>query len=264
MRRILPFVALLLLVSALSWADEWNKTFTITGKPDLRVSTSDANIQVDTWAQNTIEVRVTTEGYKIGPHGIEINANQNGDAVELEVRYPHHNFSFNIGVQHHRVDVTIRMPREGRVDLRTGDGNIRLAGFKGEMEIGSGDGRQEIESVDGSLRAHAGDGRIHASGRFDALDISTGDGRIEAIAQSGSTVQRNWELHAGDGSVTLEVPENLAADVDLHTSDGHIDIGLPITVEGRLGGHSVQGKLNGGGNRVTIHTGDGSIHFQRS
>jgi hypothetical protein len=264
MRRILTFAAVLVLLSPFSWADEWTKTFTIAGKPNLRVETSDANIQVDTWAQNTIEARVTIEGYKIGPHGIEISANQTGDVVELEVRYPHHALNFNIGIQHHRVDVIIHMPREGRVDLRTGDGNIRLAGFKGEMEIGSGDGHQEIESVDGSLRAHAGDGRIHVAGRFDALDISTGDGRIEAIAQSGSMVQRNWELHTGDGSITLQVPENLSADVDLRTSDGHIEVGLPITVEGRLRGHNVEGKMNGGGNRITIHTGDGSIHFQKS
>jgi DUF4097 and DUF4098 domain-containing protein YvlB len=264
MKRILPFAAFLLLISATSWADEWAKTFTITGKPDLRVETSDANIQVDTWAQNTIEARVTTDGYKIGPHGIEIFERQNGDVVELEVRYPHHNFNFDIGVHHHRVDIAIHMPKEGRVDLRTGDGHIRLAGFKGEMETRSGDGRQEIDSVDGSLRAHAGDGRIIARGRFDLLDISTGDGRIEASALPGSTVSRDWELHTGDGSVTLGVPESMAADVDLRTSDGHLEIGLPITVEGRLGEKNIHGKLNGGGNHLTIHTGDGSIHFQRS
>src|SRR6202044_2327331 len=41
-------------------ADEWSKTYTLTGKPDLRVDTSDANIHVTTWDQNTIEARVTT------------------------------------------------------------------------------------------------------------------------------------------------------------------------------------------------------------
>ena len=38
---------------------------TLSGKPDLRVSTSDANIRVDTWDQNTIEARVTADGWKI-------------------------------------------------------------------------------------------------------------------------------------------------------------------------------------------------------
>jgi hypothetical protein len=51
-------------------AEEWSKTYSLTGKPDLRVETSDANIHVSTWDQNTIEARVTTTGYKIGDGGI--------------------------------------------------------------------------------------------------------------------------------------------------------------------------------------------------
>ena len=39
-------------------ADEWSKTYTVSGKPDLRVETSDANIRVTTWDQNTIEAKV--------------------------------------------------------------------------------------------------------------------------------------------------------------------------------------------------------------
>ena len=78
------------------------------------------------------------------------------------------------------------MPREGRVNLHTGDGSIRLANFKGEMDLQTGDGHQDIDSVDGTLRARAGDGHITAAGRFDVLELTTGDGRIEARALSGS------------------------------------------------------------------------------
>ena len=36
---------------------------------------------------------------------------------------------------------------------------------------------------------------------------------------------------------------------------------MPLTVEGKLGGKDIRGKLNGGGNLLTIHTGDGSIQL---
>jgi len=36
---------------------------------------------------------------------------------------------------------------------------------------------------------------------------------------------------------------------------------MPVTVCGRLGSKNIQGKLNGGGNLLTVHTGDGSIHL---
>src|ERR1700691_2455438 len=85
-------------------ADDWSKTYNLTGQPDLRVETSDANIHVSTWDQNTIEAKVTTTRYKIGDDGIRIEEHQSGDTVEIDVRYPHsHGFIVEWG--QHRVDV---------------------------------------------------------------------------------------------------------------------------------------------------------------
>lgn len=243
-------------------ADEWSKTYNLTGKPDLRIETSDANIRVTTWDQNTIEAKVVTTRYKIGEGGIRVEEHQNGDLVEINVHYPHHNINF--GWSEHRVDITIQMPREGKVNLRTGDGRIELTGLKGEMDLHSGDGSETLDGVDGNLRASTGDGHIRASGRFDELDLKTGDGRVEVSAKAGSSLASGWRLETGDGSVTLEVPSELSADVDLHTSDGHIDLDMPVTTTGKLHENEVHGKLNGGGSLLTIRTGDGSIHLRKS
>jgi DUF4097 and DUF4098 domain-containing protein YvlB len=260
----LSLLGLCLAITAFAHADEWSKTYTISGKPDLRVQTSDANLNVDTWDKNTIDVHVTSSHYKIGEGGITIDEHQNGDSVEIELRYPHHHFPISVQIGTYKVDVDIHMPREGHVNLRTGDGSIRLANFKGTMELESGDGREEIESADGSLHARTSDGHISASGRFDALDLNTGDGRVEARALPGSMVASNWSIRTGDGSVTLQLPDNFAADVDLGTGDGHIDVDIPVTVQGNLSDKNIHGKLNGGGNLLTVHTGDGSIRIDKS
>ena len=220
-------------------ADEWSKTYTVSGKPDLRVETSDANIRVTTWDQNTIEVKVETSRYKIGEGGIRVEEHQNGDTVEIEVRYPHHNFNVEWGS--HRVDVIVQMPREGRVNLHTGDGKIDLAGFKGDMDLHSGDGSENLEGVDGKLHASTGDGHITAQGRFDELELKTGDGHVEVRATQGSTLAAGWRLETGDGNVSLEIPSELSADVSLHTSDGHIDLDMPIVTEGKIGQNEVHG-----------------------
>ncbi len=68
----------------------------------------------------------------------------------------------------------------------------------------------------------------------------------------------------GDGNVTVQLRETFAADVELHTGDGHISLDMPVSVEGRLGHNDIHGKLNGGGNLLTIHTGDGSISLGKS
>ena len=263
MKRIALLILVLGLAAALpASADEWTKTYNISGKPDLRVETSDANIRVTTWDQNTIEAKVITTRYKIGEDGIRVLEHQAGDAVEIEVRYPHRFFSIDVG--NHRVDIIIQMPREGRVNLRTGDGKIELSGLKGEMDLHSGDGSENLDALDGKLRASTGDGNIRASGRFDELDLKTGDGHLEVRATAGSSLAAGWRLETGDGNVILEIPGDMAADVDLHTSDGHIDLDLPVTTEGKIRENEIRGKLNGGGGLLTIRTGDGSIHLRKA
>ena len=260
--RIAIFIAVLGLAALPASADEWSKSYSVNGKPDLRVETSDANIRVTTGDQNTIEAKVVTSRYKIGEGGIRIEERQNGNSVEIDVRYPHHNFNFEWG-SGHRVDITIQMPREGHINLRTGDGKIEVAGLKGEMDLHTGDGSVSLDSVDGKLRASTGDGHIQAYGRFDELELKTGDGHVDVRAGGGSSLASNWRLETGDGGVSLEVPQNLAADVDLHTNDGHIDLDMPVRAEGKLREHEIHGKLNGGGNLLTIRTGDGSIHLKK-
>ncbi|MFZ0940790.1 MAG: hypothetical protein WAN63_15250 [Candidatus Sulfotelmatobacter sp.] len=172
------FIGLILSGFVCSWAavparaDEWSKTYNLTGQPDLRVETSDANLHVSTWDQSSIEARVIATGYKIAEDGIRIEEHQTGNVVEIDVRYPHRGVIINLGSAiGHRVDIAIHMPREGRVDLHTGDGKIDLGNFKGEMVLRSGDGSQEIDGVDGKLRATTGDGHIRANGRFDELEL---------------------------------------------------------------------------------------------
>jgi len=261
MKRLLLLLTVLMLVQ-LAGAEEWNKTFTLTGKPDLHVETSDAKLIVDTWDQNKIEAHVTVFGYKIGPGGIDIYDHQSGNMVVLEVRFPHQHFHLSWG--NSRVEIEVHMPREGRVDLKTVDGSINLTGLKGDMTVASVDGSQEISDVDGALHARATDGRIRADGRFDGLTLQTADGRIDATARNGSTMNSAWDIHTGDGSVNLRVPEKFSANIDFETHDGHLDVDMPITVSGRIKGNSMRGTLNGGGGLLTIHTGDGSIHVERS
>jgi hypothetical protein len=264
MKRITLAVFFLSLAASLpAFADEWSKTYNLSGKPDLRIETSDANIRVTTWDQNSIQAKVITTHYKIGEDGIRVEERQSGDQVEIDVRYPHHDVSF--GWSNHRVDIIVQMPREGKVNFRTGDGRIEIDGLKGDLDLHSGDGSERLDNIDGKLHASTSDGHINATGRFDELEVKTGDGHLEVRAANGSTMASPWRLETGDGNVSLELPNDFAADVDLHTGDGHIDLdNISITTGETLREGQLRGKLNGGGSLLTIHTGDGSIHLRKS
>ena len=259
--KAVPLFALLafLGVPAMADSNQWSKNYEIRGHANLRIDTSDANIRIDPSETNQIEATVTTRGWGIGTNGIKIEDHQNGDSVEIQVRFPHH----WISIGNRNVQIEIRAPRTAVLNLHTGDGGIDVNGITGDITADTGDGHISVLDANGNLHATTGDGHIKVFGRFDALYLKTGDGHIEASAQSGSTMSGAWSLRSGDGSVTLRLPEAFAADLDIHTSDGHIDLGFPITMTGRMDSHEIRGKLNGGGGLLSLRTGDGSIHVER-
>jgi DUF4097 and DUF4098 domain-containing protein YvlB len=255
------FVAVLAF-TALAHADDWSKVYDLTGKPELRVDTHDADVRIDVWDQNKIEARITTHGWHIGNGGLEIVEQQQGNAVGIQLREPHH-AHFSFGIETRRTEVEIHMPRSAKVNVHTGDGAVTAKGLAGQLDFSTGDGRLAIEDVDGTLHAHTSDGSVRVTGRFDVLDLRTSDGRVEVEAKPGSQLQDSWDIRSSDGSVSLRIPGDLAADVELHTSDGSITTNIPLVVEGTFGRHDIHGKMNGGGNRLTVHTSDGSVTLDK-
>jgi len=261
--RKLTFISFfaVLAFTAMAWADEWTKTYDLTGRPELRVEARDASVRIEPWDQNKIEVRVTTLGWKIGNEGVEVIGHQQGNMVEIQLRQHYAHTWFGIGIR--RTEMEIRMPHSAKVNVHTGDGSIVARGLEGELDFSSGDGRLDLSDLEGILRAHTSDGSIRASGRFDVLELRTEDGHIELEARPGSQLREAWEVRTSDGGVNLRIPGDLAADVQLHTGDGHITTNIPITVEGSYSGHDIRGKINGGGNHLIVHTGDGSITLDK-
>lgn len=261
-------------------AEELTKTYPVSGRPRVRVETDDGSVRVSTGDIKQVEIRVDYSGYKLD-RDLQVSSSQSGDAVDISVK-THGTSFFSWGARHTSLRVEVHMPREadltvrsgdgsievdsinGSVDLTAGDGHITAQGLRGNSRFHTGDGHIEARGLDGQVDASSGDGHISLEGRFDSLRIRTGDGSVTARAGSGSRVNAAWTITTGDGSVDLEVPGDLQANIEASTHDGHISMGLPITVEGTFSSSRIQGKLNGGGQTVSIRTGDGSIHLNKS
>jgi DUF4097 and DUF4098 domain-containing protein YvlB len=272
-------VALLLAAPRTIQADEWHKTYTVSGKATVHVETNDGAVRVSTWDGKQIEARVETIGWKIDDSEVRIIEHQSGDRLDLEARVPH--MHWNIGVSRHSLRIELKIPREsdlnvrtgdgsvetennvGALDIHTSDGHITVSRAKGDLRLSTGDGRIEAMGLDGRLDASSGDGRIQIEGRFDSLNLKTNDGGIDARVLTGSKMSSSWSVRTGDGSVTLRLPENFQADLEAHTGDGRITMDFPILASGTFGRSELRGKLNGGGPALIVHTGDGSIRIQK-
>src|SRR5271156_1354847 len=287
MNRLTMLVAAMITVgitiaasAATARADQWSKTYQVNGRADLHVTTGDGDVTITGTDQHQIDAHISTNGWKIAPNDVQIIESQSGNSVAIEVKVPHWGFSM-FGGNHKSLRVEVSVPREldlnvrtsdgnitaqgvsGKIQFDTGDGNVTAGNIKGDIRIHTGDGHIEGHNFDGSLDADTGDGNLRIDGRFDALALKTGDGSIEAQVGSGSKLANSWNLHSGDGHITLRVPSDLNAMLDAHTGDGSITLDVPIQVSGSLSHSSVRGKLNGGGPTLAVSSGDGSIHIEK-
>lgn len=279
-------------------AEEWTKSYTVSGRAQVRVDTNDGAVRIATSDTKQVEFRVIYDGYELNKN-LHIDSRQDGDSVQINARVSGHwGFSWGRGRRGPRIEV--RMPKDadlqidtgdgsvetqplsgrvkihtgdgsvkvqaidGNVDIDTGDGSITVEGAKGEIRLHTGDGHIEARNLDGRVDANSGDGHIKIDGRLDALNVKTGDGSIDARVEPGSKLTGGWSIRTGDGSVDLALPPDLQANIDASTNDGHISMGIPLTVEGTFSNSQIHGKMNGGGQALTIHTGDGSIRLSKS
>ena len=122
----------------------------------------------------------------------------------------------------------------------------------------TGSGGIKVDRVGGSITAKTGSGSIHVNKVAGAVVAHTGSGSIE-IAQTG---RANVAVQTGSGNVTLDLPDDAAFALNVHTGSGSIHTTQPLTVQGSLSRHDLQGTVRGGGNTVTISTGSGSVQIR--
>lgn len=260
MRKSIAVLLFLLAISTAGFADDWNKSYTVQGRPQLVVDAADGNVTVSPTPGNEVRLSVHSEGFRIAPDEIEITSRQQGNRVELTLRK--HNTGFRIHF-HTSLEIKVSLPAASDLDVHTRDGNLDIDGIQGTQNLRTGDGNAELRDVAGALQLETGDGNLDVEGRFDVLTLHTGDGNIDAVARAGSAMKSGWVLRTGDGNVHLRLPDNFAADLDAHTGDGHVRSDFPVTTNADRERNDLRGKLNGGGQTLEIRTGDGSIEILR-
>jgi hypothetical protein len=262
------------------------KKFSVTGTPDVRLTTFDGSIEIQSWDRPEVVVEVEKRGAtKESVDGIQIESSQEGNLIHVEVKRPRSEsftgIGFNVSASARFIvsvprnadirarsgDGAIRIERvNGRLELRTGDGSIRATDLSGELVMQTGDGSVTVNGAEGRLDVDTGDGGVDVTGRLSGVKLHTGDGSIVYRAEPESRMAEDWDITTGDGGVTLYLPSDFGAELDVHTGDGGIRNELEIT--GGSGGEksrrTVRGRLGAGGRLLRIRTGDGSIRLRTS
>jgi predicted DNA-binding protein with PD1-like motif len=295
---LLFFLLAASLHAAASVQGTFERTFKVTGPADLEVMTRSGDISVRSGPAGSVTIRGRIHvghDWFSGNRQAEVSEleknppiRQSGDSIHIDY----------LNVRDISIDYEITAPADTKVrthsgsgdqeieglqaslDLESGSGDMRLRDSESEIHLHTASGDVEGREVSGAFTAETGSGdiRLDAKGNGD-VHVHTGSGNVELRGLSGGLVAETgsgdvsvvgvqtgtWEIRAHSGNVELQLPNDAAFDLDASTSSGEVVVGRPVTmvVQGRVreARRSVNGKVGGGGPRLTVHTGSGDIRI---
>jgi DUF4097 and DUF4098 domain-containing protein YvlB len=272
-------------IGAAEYSVREQKTFTVNGPVRLALTTFDGSINVRGWDRNEVSVEVEKVGSdQQTVDRIQVKTSQDGNAITVDVpkpsplessgmrRSPSANLVVTVPMKTAVVarsgDGSIEVRSvNGKVDLNTDDGSVRVEEIGGDLIARTGDGSVQGRKVDGRAEIRTGDGSVGLDGVLTGVTIETRDGSIEVTARPGSRTDTDWDVTTGDGHVRLEVPAGFGAEVDARSGDGRVRVDtLTDTPEGRDRDDersSVTGRLGGGGKALRVRSSSGSITVKR-
>lgn len=253
--RRLSILAVIITLTAAALAQDEGREFHWTGKlaPDQLLAIKNINGDIDATAVNTDQVEVTAE--KSGPNAdrIRIVVVPGGQGVTICAIYPggstncgsdESNYSGSGHGNNGKVHFTIRLPKNVRFAADDVNGNVNAEDLGREVRANSVNGNVDV-STTSWVQAETVNGRIKAS---------MGD------AGWNGTLK----IESVNGSIELDMPGDLSADVKFSSVNGHIDSDFPLTISnGWPVGHSASGIIGKGGRELAIKTVNGNVELRK-
>jgi Putative adhesin len=258
--RISLFTAASLILISTAWGQDNGREFHWSGKlaADKLVEIKNVNGDIDAEGSSTDEVQVTAE--KSGPNAeqVKIEVVPSSEGVTICTMYAGGIFGgstgpcesgkgwhTNIHGDRTKVHFIVHMPK-----------NLRFAGTSVNGSVIAEDMGREVraDTVNGSIRVSTA-----AWAQADTVNGSI-KARMGAADWTGTL-----KLDSVNGSIDLEMPDDLNADVKFSSVNGQMRSDFPLTITGNIGpGHSAHGKIGNGGRELVIDTVNGNVELRKA
>jgi Putative adhesin len=180
----------------------------------------------------------------------------------------------------------------GPVNAVTNKGDIKAAYISNQLEARVGAGNLDLQVIGGYVHAIASAGNISCSRLSQGVSAETGDGDISltvvgpsiAIVKEGkgrievggardsltgstdkgdlhvkAVPHQNWQLRSQSGDVRLELPPSAKFELEASTDSGRLQFDRDDITGPQESVLQFSEPINGGGKRVVVHTGSGTI-----
>ncbi len=228
---LILFVAIVACAPAFaSETETHDDTFSVGATPKIVVSNENGQIDVVTGNEGTVNVRATIRR----PDDVEYSVVQEGDTIRVEAQVSSvGGFGIDAGA-----DITVTLPADTNVDLRTSNGGIEVVDIQNSGKLWTANGRISLENEKGEFEVNAMNGAIDFRGEMTAGGMN--------------------QLTTFNGSVEVTLLGEPSVKLDATTSNGEIICELPI-VATECGVKRLVGVVGGGDAVLVVKTSNGSI-----
>lgn len=239
-----------------TWGNNWR------GSDGRRVRVRNSGSGVEAWADMRILV----------PSGKKIDVNVG--VGQLDVDRVNADLMLDVAAAH----VTVTGTR-GRLSVDAGSGGVELRDVTADdLNIDTGSGGVRFSGVSGGrCSIDTGSGGITGDRvTCDDITVDAGSGSIRvddlrapnATIESGSggvrlglrVAPRSLRVESGSGGVTVSMPDNAGADVEVQTGSGSISSDFAVSTT-RIGRNHLHGRIGNGSGRIYIESGSGSVRL---
>jgi len=257
-RSLWPVFATAFLLSGYLVAQDQGREFHWSGKlaAEQVVEIKNINGKIAASPASGDQVEVTAE--KSGPDAdrVKVEVVPSADGVTICAIYPsgffgsssrscepgEHWHANNVHGDRTKVDFTVHLPENLRFSAQNINGSVKAEGL----------GR--------FVRASSVNGSVHVSTKSWA-QLSSVNGSIE-----GRMGRADWsgtlKISTVNGSIELELPSSLSADVKFRSVNGRLNSDFPLTVSGTFGGRKMDGRVGNGGRELVVETVNGSVSLR--
>ena len=251
---VLVFSGLLAASQTSVFAEDFHWAEALASGQTLEIRGVNGAIDASAAAGSQADVAATKRGRRSNADEVEIKVVKHSTGVTICAVYPGRSGRPNdcqpgdagrMETHDNDVDVhfVVKVPAGVRLVARTVNGNVEADRIGGDVVASTVNGGIRV-SARGLAQAETVNGSITASlGRADGVEP--------------------LDFKTVNGSIAVDIPAGVNADVRAGTVNGDIETDFPLTVKGRMTSRRLSGTLGSGGRPLNLETVNGSIHLRR-
>ena len=253
------------------------QTFPVSGKASLVIRNVRGSVQVRAGESGQVLVAAVKHTGTGDADLTSIELTQAADGtVTAAVRFPERHGFDRMFSNPCKVDLTLTVPAECSLDVRTVSAEIDAQGLTGRFELHTVSGGMRLGALSGEMELHSVSGEVRGQGLKGPLDVRTVSGNVllegsEIQAAHTHSVSGSLKLETGlgegpyefrsvSGDVGLYVPPQASLTAVLRSVSGGLSSSLPLTSLERRNGNQVA-EVQGGGVKVAMQSVSGTLRL---